>query len=677
MAVPMIIFLLLAATTAQPSPAPDIVVTGRGLGGAETATTVTIPRERLVVRANRSLDSILTDVGGVQGFRRSDARSGHPTSQSITMRGLGGNASSRALLVLDGVPQADPFGGWVPFPAFVSDRLSDVRVTRGGGSAIWGAGALAGTVEMDSAEPEDLRPFEARLAAGSHRSKEGQASFSTGSRRSFLTVSAFHGQGEGFIPIAKEDRGPADRPAGYRQSSLALRAVAEVAPATELQLNLIGFGDRRERGVPNTANRSRGADMSARLVGRGDLGWSLLAYYQRRQFASRFAAVDAARSSADLTLDQFAVPATGWGLRAEARARLAGVDIRAGADLRHTSGETRERFQFVGGNPTRQRETGGETRTVGTFLTGQVTSDEWEASIAGRLDRWWIADGQLDERSLICGTSSETTFRDRSGWVPTARAAISWASQPVTVHASAYRGWRLPTLNELYRPFRAGADATAANPSLKPETMVGVDAGVKLDLSSEAKAGLTLFVAKLKDAIANVTIAQGPGVFPGVGFVSAAGSFRRRENLDAIRTRGIEVDIEQRWKTLRTGLSYALVDARVHESGIGSAFDGRRPVQVPRHHLTASVDWDGTDRRAAGVRARWTSDQYEDDANQRRLDGALTFDAHAAHPLGKRFTLVLRGENLFDRRVESGVSERGEVERAIPRTLWAEIGFAL
>ena len=45
--------------------------------------------------------------------------------------------------------------------------------------------------------------------------------------------------------------------------------------------------------------------------------------------------------------------------------------------------------------------------------------------------------------------------------------------------------------------------------------------------------------------------------------------------------------------------------------------------------------------------------------------------------VSRRFRLTLRAENLFDARVEATVSERGEIERATPRALWAELGFAL
>ncbi len=89
--------------------------------GDRALDVVTIDRNRITQNASQRLENVLADVAGLQQFRRSDSRSAHPTSQGITLRGLGGNASSRALLVLDGVPQADPFGGWVVFPPMRPD----------------------------------------------------------------------------------------------------------------------------------------------------------------------------------------------------------------------------------------------------------------------------------------------------------------------------------------------------------------------------------------------------------------------------------------------------------------------------------------------------------------------------------------------------------------------------
>ena len=101
---------------------------------------MTIGRDRLTASASNRLEDVLRDVPGFHQFRRSDARSANPTSQGATLRALGGNASSRALLILDGVPQSDPFGGWIALPAFDPRRLGEVRVVRGGGTGANGPG---------------------------------------------------------------------------------------------------------------------------------------------------------------------------------------------------------------------------------------------------------------------------------------------------------------------------------------------------------------------------------------------------------------------------------------------------------------------------------------------------------------------------------------------------------
>src|SRR4051795_10710301 len=134
-------------------PQAAIVITGNALPEpkADRVYTVeSIGRRQIEQSPTHELDQLLKDVPGVQLFRRSDAHSGHPTSQGVTLRALGGNASSRALLVLDGVPQSDPFGGWVNWPAYDPLDLTDLRVIRGGGSVANGPGALAGTIEMTS-----------------------------------------------------------------------------------------------------------------------------------------------------------------------------------------------------------------------------------------------------------------------------------------------------------------------------------------------------------------------------------------------------------------------------------------------------------------------------------------------------------------------------------------------
>jgi len=656
----------------------DIVVTGRGLAdapGDRAFDVVEIDRARIEANGADRLESVLADVAGLQQFRRSDSRSANPTSQGITLRGLGGNASSRALLILDGVPQTDPFGGWVAFPAYATDRLGRIRVTRGGGSGVQGPGALAGTVELESAVP--VAALSGRVAGGSRDAVDAQGTAALVRPGGFLTLSGGYASGDGFVPIVAGSRGPVDRRAPYEQGSVAARGVVRIG-AVEVQTGLLAFTDRRERGTRFTGNTSEGADASVRLVGRGRWGWSALTYLQTRGFRSSFAGIDAARSVATRTLDQYNTPATGLGARVEVVPPLAeGLALRLGGDWRDVSGRTQELFTFVAGAPTRRRVAGGTNVTAGLFADGSLEVGALTLTAGGRVDRWRIGDGMLVERPIAGGAAlNDLRFADRTGTQATGRAGVAWrAMEGVTLRAAGYRGWRLPTLNELYRPFRAGADATAANPALRPETLWGAEAGVTIAPSDRVSLAATAFDNRLHDAIANVSAGAGPGTFPLVGFVAAGGVYRVRQNVDRVRSRGVELDAGWRLGAVALRGSWSHVDPRVRADGAAAALDGLLPAQTPRDQVSGSIDWTPRAGALASLTLRQLSGQWEDDANTRRLALATTLDAYFAVPVTGALAVELRGENLFDETVEAGIGAGGVVERATPRALWLGLRY--
>ena len=669
----VLLSLLLAASPALAQQQEDeIVVTGQGLDaglGDEVYNVVEIDRDRLASSASHRLEELLRDVPGFQLFRRSDARSANPTSQGATLRALGGNASSRALLILDGVPQTDPFGGWVSWPAFDPRRLGGVRVVRGGGSGANGPGALAGTIELASAAPADLARTSASLSYGSRDGVDAFAGLGIDAGGGFLSVSAAFARGDGFVPVIEEQRGPADRAAPYRQASAAVRAVAPLGRTVELQASGLLFDDRRERGTALSEIRSEGADAALRLVGGR---WSALLYVQTRDFYTSFAAVDAARTAATRTAEQYAVPATGLGGRFEVRPRLDDVELRLGGDWRATSGRTEERFQFVAGEGRRGRVAGGRSATMGAFAEAAWRSGALTLTVGGRLDRWSIADGFLREQVFATGAIlTDAAFANRRGWEPTGRAGIAFTpAEPLTLRAAAYLGWRLPTLNELYRPFRLGPDAIAANAALAPERLRGIEAGAEYRPLPALRIGVTVLANRLDGAIANVTLGEGPGVFPGVGFVAGGGEYRQRRNLDAIAVHGLELDA--RLQSGRWSLSggYSFADSRMRASGPALPLDGLRPAQTPRHSFSATLAWSREDGAAASLAGRWTGAQYEDDLNRQSIPSAFTLDAAAALPLTRRVAIEARAENLANERVIAGITGAGIVERATPRTLW-------
>ena len=659
----------------MPAPAA-IIITGTALPEARAERVYAIERigKREIQQApTHALDQLLKGVPGIQLFRRSDSTSGHPTSQGITLRALGGNASSRALLVLDGVPQSDPFGGWVNWPAYDPQSLSGIRIIRGGGSVANGPGALAGTIEMTSRSDKGVG---GEVDIGSRDSVDAEARLGAELAGGLLSLFGREARSDGFIPITQRTRGSADKRAPYEEWSSRARWVEPVGSSTELQASLSGFHDWRTRGTDYSQDRTNGADASLRLVGRGEWQWSALGYFQWRNLLSSTASLNAARSVATRVLLQDSVPSHGLGGSVEVRPPMAGgVELRLGADARRTSGQTNELANYLAGIPTKRRRAGGETWTQGAFaelsdMLGGVT-----LSGGARIDHWQVAGGHLLEQTIATSlvTRSEI-YAKRQGWLPTARGGfLAPLGAGCSLRSAAYLGWRMPTLNELFRPFRAGADATAANPNLDPERLQGVEGGLDF-VHGPWRLSATAFVNHLAGAIANVTLGTGPGSFPEVGFVARGGFYRQRENVHAVNVRGMELSggwAKGPW-SLHAAASFT--HARMETSGAAQVLNGLRPAQTPNFAGTLSASWE-EDGKAFEVGLRRIGAQYEDDLNKQLLRAATTLDASASWPLSTRLELVLRGENITNALVMASISADGSIERATPRTLW--IGLRL
>jgi outer membrane receptor protein involved in Fe transport len=651
----------------QPAVAAEtIFVTGQAItpaAGSEAFGAVRLDADALRPASGRVEDG-LRNLGGVQLFRASSTRTANPTAEGITARGLAGNAASRVLVTLDGVPIVDPFFGFVAWGNLIGRPIGGAELVRGGGAG--GPGALAGTLALETG-PAVTR---VELRAGERGSANGSGALALPVGSGSLLLFGGLSRGDGHLLV--DAPGPADVPARYRQWAAGGRAVA-ARGNLRLAATLSAFDDRRLRGVVGADIRSNGGDASLRLTRDG--GWRVdaLVHAQLRDFSTVTRTLDPARSVATTALDQLKTPATGWGARFALEPPLGNdAALSVGGEWRAADGFTTERFRYVAGLPTRQRRAGGSQQTASLFADGSArVTPELLLTAAGRIDRWRLGVGTLREIDLTTGGATlEAPSAARAGTEASGRVGALWRPLPaIRLRAAGYRGWRLPTLNELHRPFRAGQDATAANPALAPERLWGAEASIAWQPLAAIDLSATVFTNRLDNAIANVTIGAGPGVFPGVGFVPAGGRYRQRQNLGSIRSHGVEADAKLTLGATRVGGSIAWVDAVVRETaGTGAGLNGLRPAQAPE--LSGSLTL-GHDARAFDVSAtmRHLGARYEDDLNSRRLAPATTVDAELSVPLGGAITLLLAAENLLDADIETGLSG-SQVERGQPRTLW-------
>lgn len=648
--------------TTTPIPVREIVVIGAGSlkpPESDAVQSIAVLRD-LDPGLGVRVENRLRDEAGIVQFRRSDGRSAHPTSQGVTLRGLGGNASSRALVTLDGVPQADPFGGWVAWSAYDAIRLGGISIARGGGGGADGPGALAGTIGLYSEMTDGVT---ASAAYGSRDSFDASASAGTELGNGQVAIDGRYSRGDGFIPIRKDQRGTVDRAAPYEQGGIGVRLRFDAGDNSRIEASVRGFADRRDRGTDFTESKVDGLDASLRVVHdpAGATQWLALAYIQLRDFESGFASVAAGRNRVNPALFQ-RVPATGIGARFELRPKIGdGNPLRVGADWRRTTGRTEEDFFFTNGVPGRHRVAGGSSDTVGAFAewTAGDSDNGFLWTLSGRVDRWWLGTGYRLERNIAGPLITDLGFAARQGWEGSGRAGLRWTSNGFSLRAAGYRGWRLPTLNELYRPFRVGAEVTTANEALEPERLWGGEAGIDWT-SGATKLSATLFANHLSNAIANVTLAP---------------NLNQRQNLDAIDSKGVELAAEQGLGPVTLRATYAYTDAKVDAAGAAAALDGRRPAQIAKHGGSVSLRSNGDGPFGGFATLRYVGKQNEDDLGLLILGDALTLDAGLSWRLAKAISIEARGENLFDELVPAAISSAGIVERATPRTLWIGARF--
>jgi outer membrane receptor protein involved in Fe transport len=255
-----------------------------------------------------------------------------------------------------------------------------------------------------------------------------------------------------------------------------------------------------------------------------------------------------------------------------------------------------------------------------------------------RFDSWRNFDAERNGAPLA--------NRSDDAWSPRLSLLVH-ASDRLALTAAAYRAFRAPTLNELYRAFRVGNVQTLANESLGPERLSAFEIGAR-----SGPLRLTMFSMTAGDTIANVTLSTTPSLIT-----------RQRRNLGSSRSRGAELEAEQwlspRW---RVSAGYLFCDAHVTSGDLA----GKRLAQVPRNTATLQLAFNGA-RGTAGIQARWSSMQFDDDLNQFPLRSYAVADLFASHPIAHHLDATFAIENATNRRVE--VSATPVITLGTPRTV--------
>jgi len=579
---------------------------------AETPVSVTESTlQELEQTAGVNLDEKLGALPGFSLYRRFSSIVSHPTAQGVSLRGIGPTGASRTLVRWDGIPVNDPFGGWVQWTRFPPEGIDRVETLRGAGTSAFGDRAMGGTASIFSRPVEATRVLGA-YEGGSDNTHQASLSLAWLGRRLALSGDGRAFTTDGYYVIPERNRGTVDRKANVRFVAGDTR-LDVFGDRSRLFLKFDLLAEERSNGTVAQRNSTSLGTLSAHYSREWQRdGISVIGYHTREEFRNTFSAVSDDRNSETPTTQQ-RVPADSTGGAGMWRHSDNGWATLLGSDFHRVQGASHDHVLTTGF----RRVAGGELLQHGYF--GQ-------------------ADVQAGPARLYAGARFQFADQGRRFFSP--NAGVTIGRGVLRVRGSVYRAFRVPTLNELYRPFRVGNVVTNPNEDLETETLLGTETGIDL-IGETRRFSLTVFRAELDDLISNVTLEVTPTLI-----------IRQRQNAGGAVARGVEADFSQRWRAFTGGFSYLFSNSRFD--------DGLRVPQVPLHQGSARVSYSrGRTLLASELRAY--SSQWEDDLNAFLLPGFAVVHIRWQLQVGRNVSVMASVENVLNREYVVGFSPDARV----------------
>ena len=620
-------------------------------------TTRTLSQSALSTTAGFTIDAQVRQLPGVELFRRSSSLVANPTSQGVSLRGLGSTSASRTLVTQDDVPLNDAVGGWIHWEEEPELAINRIEVLRGGASDLYGSSAIGGVLNIVPARPSSAT-VELRSGYGGLGTYDTSALLQTKLGPWGILAAGGALGTDGFIQLAPFQRGPIDTASNMHGQNGVLYIDRSNGPLRFL-LRGSGFNEARDNGTPFQKNGTRlwryatGADWEAphnatatlRLYGSAEHYRQTFSSISSTSLANPGCTARCGESPTRFTRvpDNELGAAAHWNQPIGAEFLIvAGADVH---DVRVWDGE--QTFSGAGTLSNlhdHQRDSAG-------YAEAMWTHRAWTATASGRID--WFQNYDAHQVNW-----------NGSAWVPAATQPPSFnenifnprlgISRKLGAHfalsGSGFRAFRAPTPSELYRSTQVGSKLTLPNSALLSERATGWEFGV----ATEWRWGTirtSYFDTQVNRPIVAVTLDPSSPLL------------LKRQNLGQIESRGLSLDFEvapQRWLALDGGYQYAHAVVSRGPDDLGNWIP-----EVARNMGTLNLRAFKPRLGTLSLQSRISGRQYDDDANLFPLHSYFRLDAYASRDFGPHLQLFASGENLFDRAIE--VSKTPSTTLGTPR----------
>lgn len=623
--------------------------TAQTLRRAPAVATV-ITAQDIAAMGAADLDEVLETVPGLHVSRANGAY-----SPQYLIRGVASDFNPQVLMLQNGVPMTTLYVGsrgiiWGGLPL---QNIARIEIIRGPGSALYGADAYSGVINIITKSGQDIQGTELGLRAGSFNTTD--AWLQHGGKLGALDLAAFLrvGRSDGFRRIVESDAQTGLDAVFGTRASLAPGPVNTAYHAVDGGLEL-GYGKwRLHAGYKDRRDVGTGAGIAGALdpVGRMgsqrkvldtgvndvDLapGWRLSANASYLHYTQKLSVpvqlFPPGAFGGSFPNGVFGSPNT-WErqLRASAAVSYSGW---AGHQWRMGLGHddlnlyrTREfrNFNVITSGPL----TGVPVPTPGGQLIEAPVNDSFLAPHQRRVDYAYVQDewSFAPDWTLTAGVRQDR-YSD-FGRTTNPRVALVWdASLDLTAKLLYGSAFRAPSLNEQY-----GVNPVASgNAAIRPETMRTVEAALQWHASRELQLNFNVFRYEMGDIIKTT---PNPAPVPGATFRNAGSQH------------GTGAEVEWVWdarRDLRFAGSYAYQRSidELNRTDAGYA---------PHQHLNARLDWSFAGGSTLSGRVNHVGDRVRAFGDARpNLRGYTTLDVSLRAPLAKTgWELSFALLNAFD-----------------------------
>ncbi len=570
------------------------------------------------------LDDLLRQVPGLNTFRRSSsivtAPADDPEAQGVTLRGVGPGGASRALVLLDGIPVNDAFGGWVYWDEIPLSSIERTEVVEGGGSNLWGNQAEGGVINIISKRPE-INQVTAQASYGIRDTTQDAvaASYVQGPFRLGLEGDFFNT--DGWNVVQSGFRGPIDQNASSIHELFAGRL--EFDPGTGASSFLRGsyYNEDRNLGTPfRTAGASRGFVNGGGVLETAAGGLFHLSVYAHLSDYNQSFSIANAQRTAEIPSQLQSVPSTDvGGFLTWTRTFFRDHQLSVGGDFRVIDGQSQDRFfNSTGAFIIDNRVSSGKQNFFGMYVEDVYRpADNFETDLSVREDLFNSFDGQIMD-APTGGPASEVTFPAHLRTATSPRLGVRY--DPVkwlTLRAGLYEAFRTPTLAELYRQSSVEDLVLLPNPNLTPEFLKGGEIGFQCRKWTGLTFGITGYWNVLNNPISNVVTATNP--------VTGADAERTRVNLGRAQIRGYQIDAEYSFASLSTvpaylapltfSASFLESEATLVYNPPDPTLEGKRLTLVPWQTINIGLRYSYPLIGDLAVQQQYWGKQYEDSDN--------------------------------------------------------------